>query len=456
MKAIDIRDITPGTIAEHDLFSAKGDLLIAKGVTITEAGIQLLERRNIFEVFLGRSVETGAGGRAAQLQPQSLPPAAPETGDETSDLVAMLPDFPTVAPGADGLQELFQDELGLYLDKRVRRGRTADRPIGMALRRRISQIAPGERGERYLQAIIESYGTTLEGVKGFLSRLAHGDRVDAEEIYNAVDPFVETLTTDRNILLNVSNLKHSGSECLFNHALNVSLLSIVMATAMGYSRSQVTEIGMGAVLHDVGMLFVPPGVRHKPGRLTGDEWYEVQKHPILGLHLLEKVRDLPESVSFVAYQEHERENRTGYPKQRSGRLIHRFAKIVQIADVFEAMTSPRNYRKALPLYEGAVRILKMARQGLVPGEFVKGLLEFTSVFPIGSLVELSDGRMGKVVAANSRLYARPVISVLREKDGRWHGTERVYQIDLAQDESLSVERVLSGDSAQRIGLMDGF
>jgi HD-GYP domain-containing protein (c-di-GMP phosphodiesterase class II) len=213
---------------------------------------------------------------------------------------------------------------------------------------------------------------------------------------------------------------------------------------------------MGAVLHDVGMLFVPPSVRHKAGRLTKDEWYEVQKHPILGLHLLEKVRDIPDSVAFIAYQEHERENRTGYPKQRSGRLIHRFAKIVQVADVFEAMTSPRSYREAFSLYDGAVRMLKMARRGLVPGEFVKGLLEFTSVFPIGCLVELSDGRMGRVVAANGRLYARPVISVLREKDGRWLGEERIYQIDLAQDDALSIDQVYSGSPTEGIGLMKGF
>jgi len=92
-------------------------------------------------------------------------------------------------------------------------------------------------------------------------------------------------------------------------------------------------------------LLIPKKIRFKEGCLTEAEWFEIQKHPILGLHLLEKIDRLPESIPFIAYQTHERENGKGYPTQRSSRLIHKFAKVITIADVFEALSSPRKYRE---------------------------------------------------------------------------------------------------------------
>jgi HD-GYP domain-containing protein (c-di-GMP phosphodiesterase class II) len=104
---------------------------------------------------------------------------------------------------------------------------------------------------------------------------------------------------------------------------------------------------------NVDALRIEPHIK----RLTQDEWYEVQKNPILGLHLLEKVSELPEAISYVAYQVHERENSTGYPKKRNSVLIRRFAKMAQVADIFEAITYPRSYRPARIPHEGVIQNL---------------------------------------------------------------------------------------------------
>ena len=154
---------------------------------------------------------------------------------------------------------------------------------------------------------------------------------------------------------------------------------------------------MGALLHDVGMLLIPEEIRFKKGRLSKDEWYEVQKHAILGMHVLEKIPNLPESALYVAYQTHERENGKGYPKQRTGRFIHAFAKIVQVADVYESLCSQRDYRPPYLPYRAMELLIKMSVRNLLSIDFVKAFLAYASLFPIGSVVELSNHCIARVV-----------------------------------------------------------
>ncbi|MDD5675827.1 MAG: HD domain-containing protein [Chitinivibrionales bacterium] len=213
---------------------------------------------------------------------------------------------------------------------------------------------------------------------------------------------------------------------------------------------------MAALFHDVGMMLIPSEIRTKPGKLSIDEWYEVQKHPVLGLHLLEKVSNISDIVSLTAYQTHERENGKGYPKQRPSRFIHRFAKIVQIADVFEALSSPRSYRGAYIPYHAMEMIIKMSRQGLIPGDFVKSFLEYVSLFPVGSIVELSDHRLGKVVKANTTSLSKPTVSILVNEVGRTLAKDQIYQEDLSENTTVQIVKAYTASYLENIGIMDGF
>jgi HD-GYP domain-containing protein (c-di-GMP phosphodiesterase class II) len=236
----------------------------------------------------------------------------------------------------------------------------------------------------------------------------------------------------------------------------VCLLSINIAASANYSEKQIIEIGMGALVHDVGMLLIPKEIRFKKGKITEDEWFEIQKHPILGSYLLEKIKSLPKSVPFIAYQVHERENGRGYPKRRHGRLIHRFAKIVQVADFFEAMTSPRSYRKAFTPYEVISSLIKMVQQSLMPQDFTSAFLAYASLFPIGSLVQLNDHRIAKVVHTNSDRLSKPVVSILTDNDGKTLKKDKIYQEDLKDSSALQIIKALHSDYVKGIEIMDGF
>jgi len=449
VKSIQISTLTSGSVAESNYYSDKGELLVSKGVTVTEHFLETFRRRNIFEIFVKQAGEDDELHSILSQEFKNL--GAVDLDDQT---VQKFQDLREVKPGKDGLQQLLRSEKAYALDKEL--SSSPDRPIGPALCANATEMTVADRTDSYKLGVAEAYAVALKEVKYILDTLATGGKADGQDIQRIVDNFVSIFVTDRNILLNISGLKHSNDEYIYHHSLNVCLLSINIAASAGYSENQVKEIGMGALLHDIGMLLIPPRVRAKTGRLTTEEWFEVQKHPILGLHLLEKVSRLPRAIPYVAYQVHERENSTGYPKMRNSRLIHRFAKLVQIADVYEALTSPRTYRRAYTPHEGVIRLIKMSKAGMVPGDFVKSFVEYASLYPVGSLVELSDHRIAKVVQANRNSLGKPVVSVLTNSIGRSLDKSNISQIDLAKDISIQIVKALPSDQLKNVDIMLGF
>ncbi len=450
MKAICLESIVPGSIAQRDHFSEKGELLIAEGAVISDRHLEALRRRNIQELFVQGSMQEDPGDDIAQ----TLADAA-ELDLELQASDHGKPADPTLLPGREGLEHLLRSEKALNLDSRIEAKQESDGPSGIALNRLANLSARSHRSSQYKSAITISYRDALYQTKNILMRLADGGSVRGSDIRSIVEQFIEIFISDHNILLSISGTPHQGDDYLFNHSLNVCLLSINIAASYGYNKDQVTEIGVGALVHDVGMLLIPRRIRCSEGKLSEDDWYEVQKHPILSLHLLEKVIGLPNSSPFIAYQIHERVNARGYPKRRSDRLIHRHAKLVQVADVYEAMTMMRPHREPLLPYKAMENLLKMAKCGLASEECVKAFLEYASLFPVGSLVELSDKRIARVIHANKNRFTRPVISVITDLSGNLLPEDQTVMIDL-RESPLRVSRPLPAEVVPGIDLLYGF
>jgi HD-GYP domain-containing protein (c-di-GMP phosphodiesterase class II) len=465
MKKIDVSSILPGSAAAEDLYSEKGELLIAKGTVLSQQYIDALTRRNIFEVHLKAGDEEEEIKRLISrefTEPEEINidgPAArgPKNKKRKTARKIPLPDeFKGLKPGEDGARQLVDSARALRLDKLLADGLAPDMPAGVALRRMARQIGASERTPQHIGAVSASYADAISSSKSILEALSDGVRIGEDTVRGVVDRFVKTYLTDKSILINISNTKAWEGEYLYNHMLNVCLLAINIAAAVHYSREQIVEIGIGALLHDVGMLLVPEDIRFKKGRLTRDEWFEIQKHAILGLHVLEKYARVPETAKFVAYQVHERENGKGYPKQRAGRFVHKFAKIVQVADIFESLCSPREYRLPYTPYRAMEILIKMSNQNLVSSDYVKAFLAYASLFPIGSIVELSDGRIAKVVQGNELNYTRPVVSVIADRQGPLLDKSQVYQVDLSADAGIRISKALEQDKLPDIDLMFGF
>ena len=281
--------------------------------------------------------------------------------------------------------------------------------------------------------------------KQVFTHLRFNQDVNGELVGNLSRRIVEALIDNRDMLLNLTN-HQVADEYLLQHSVNVCILSVNIATGMAYSEPQVEEIAYGGFFHDIGMLKVPPEIINKPGALTPDERLEVEKHPIHSIQLLQRIKNIPVSASFVAYQAHERLDKSGYLKGRPGHLIHDFAKIVAVADVYEALVGDRSYRKGSTPYQAMESIVRLGNKRKLDPAVIRALLKVMSLFPVGSWVQLSDGRIGKVVGANPDRIDRPLVNIVWDGERKKIITPEL--VDLAKSPGVKVAKDVSAEDLQ--------
>ena len=202
------------------------------------------------------------------------------------------------------------------------------------------------------------------------------------------------------------------------HGINVAIFAIKIGEGLGYKRDQLVELGIAALIHDIGMCKIPDEVVNKEGILTNDEYALIKKHPQFGYDIVlnalgEKYKWLAEVVS----QEQEREGGQGYPRGLTGNEVHEYAKVIGIVDVYEALSHPRPQRKRFLPYE-ATKVIVNSSKNMFPQKLIKALLTKLSCFPISSYVVLNSKAIGRVVDTNEASPLRPVIEMLYDNTGK--------------------------------------
>lgn len=256
-------------------------------------------------------------------------------------------------------------------------------------------------------------------------------------VQQTIEEFARATSIDTDLLPLIVSMQEPKNEYLFDHCVNVSLLSMTVGARLGLDESQIIELGTGALLLDVGMLRIPDAIRFAPRTLTADERIEVQRHTLYTLDALQRLDGLSSVAPFVGYQVHERADGTGYPRGRSGMFIHLYAKIAAVMDVYSAMIRPRPHRPAFLPYQAMTQILTEGSQGKLDRTVIRALLDCVSLFPVGSLVELDAGVRARVVRANRGNHTRPIV-VEVNSTGETTGTT----IDLKRETSTAVLRAI--------------
>ncbi|WP_017753870.1 HD-GYP domain-containing protein [Calidifontibacillus oryziterrae] len=222
---------------------------------------------------------------------------------------------------------------------------------------------------------------------------------------------------------------------VYSHSVNVSIYACQLAIENGLPLKNIEEIGLGAMLHDLGKLYIPSEILNKPGKLTEEEYDQVKKHCDLGFDTLRKIHEIPLPVAHCALQHHERLDGLGYPRGLVDEEIHKYAKILSVADVFDAVTSARVYRQLmLPhkglelLYTGAGTQFEMKQV-----ELFKGCI---AIYPQGLTVKINDGRTGIVSNYNFNAAGRPVVRIIKDE---YNQSIDPYELDLSAIENLTLE-----------------
>lgn len=278
-------------------------------------------------------------------------------------------------------------------------------------------------------------------------------KINTKLVKDLVNRLTDEILQNRQLLFEFCDIR-SYDSYLYAHCLNVCILSLRIGLALNYNEVQLRDLGVGAVMHDIGSMYVDPKVVEKPGRLSPEEFNQMQQHSIKGFNLLRDQKDVNLLAAHVAFQHHERIDGTGYPRALKNTDICEFARITAIADLFDALTSERKHRKAFSTCE-AIELMKEEAGLKIDSSLTELFLQNIALYAAGSLVELSSGEIGLVVC-NRRIHPeKPVVKILTDSNKSPAGPKHVQEIELVKETGLSIVRELQDDSgfADKLGVI---
>ncbi|MDR1177954.1 MAG: HD-GYP domain-containing protein [Spirochaetaceae bacterium] len=232
----------------------------------------------------------------------------------------------------------------------------------------------------------------------------------------------------------------SGRE-LAKSSVNTAILTALIALEMKLPNHKVMQITTGALLHDAGMLRLPKEITEKKGGLSAAEVQRMQAHPLYTYKIICKELLYPEDVGIVALQHHERWDGEGYPRRVSGTAIDLGARIVSVADAFEAMVSEKPYRNSMMGYQAMKNLLSDNSRRFDP-DVLKAFIQTMGIYPIGSIILLNNGAIARVVEVRGDAPLRPNIRILIDEFGKVFKQDEGDLIELLTEKSLFIAKAL--------------
>jgi HD-GYP domain-containing protein (c-di-GMP phosphodiesterase class II) len=245
--------------------------------------------------------------------------------------------------------------------------------------------------------------------------LGRAEEPNLDELQQLVAEMAEEVLQDRQIVYNLFDVRsHNGH--IFSHSVNVGVIALMIGAQMGLERNELELLGLGALMHDAGKILVDAPLLNKPDRFDQNEYERIKQHPRDGYELLSKHIKWSQLPARISFEHHEREDGSGYPRGLKGTRIHPFTKIVAVADVYDAMTSHRVYRRPIPSHMALAEIREDAGRKF-DRAVVERLFQVAALYPVGSHLLLQNGE--KVLVINN--YSGECrVSLL---SGRRHGAE---------------------------------
>ena len=292
------------------------------------------------------------------------------------------------------------------------------------------------------------YNRTEQQLTAVASAIQRQDAIQLKELADLAAEISESVGHDDQLV--VQALAGPSGSSLVTNLVNVSILARKVGAGLGYYGQELQRLTLAGLVHDIGLFAVPPSVVTKSGRLTREERTLIEQHPELGYQLIRKQGAEWDWLAKVVRQAHERWNGHGYPNRLKGREISELAQIIGAVDVFDALVTPRPYRRRFFPHE-AVRELLVAERTAFPREIVKALVEQLSAYPLGTLVRLTTGEVGTVVGINSQFPLRPVVEIT---GGTAQGPE-AREVDLSRTPLVSIIETLEAPTVGRVTFQAG-
>ncbi|MDR1506987.1 MAG: HD-GYP domain-containing protein [Treponema sp.] len=395
MKKIDVKTLTPGMIFSSPVYIEGNNLLVPAGIAIRKKDIEHL-------VSWGyNTVSTDGDPVTKKPEQDSLEGGSGKAGRSGAD---------NSLPG----------------------GAEKSRAAGNVLS--LSAVQENKGAYRGYVSLIEKLDTVF-------ANIGAGVSVEPRTVDNLSGMLLQAVRDDRDHIIGFILGGEVAGHVLAKSSVNTAILAAFIAQELKFSHHKVMQIVTGALLHDVGMLRLPEEITNKSGGLSGEELQRMQAHPLYTYKIITKELLYPEDVGLVALQHHERWDGEGYPRRISGANIDMGARIVSVADAFEAMVSEKPYRNSMMGYQAMKNLLSDNSRRFDP-DVLKAFIKTMGIYPIGSVIMLNNGSIARVTEVQGDAPLRPKIRILIDEFGKLYKNDEGDFIDLLTEKSLFIARAL--------------
>ncbi|MBQ6788169.1 MAG: HD-GYP domain-containing protein [Lachnospiraceae bacterium] len=380
MKQIPVSELVPGMVTAEDVLTYDLTLIIPKGIVLTENIISRLEGYSIYYIYINDEIVDELSKPITDLQQLQEAPSIPTSKERirsSSQFQHFSQDFARCA-------EHFRDNL--------------------------------------------------------MKSLYHNQPLFANELVEETMQMMKQENSDISVFDMLLNMKNRD-DSVYAHCIDVALISNILSKWLHFSEEDQRMATACGLFHDVGKFLLPSGVLRKPGKLTPDEFSIIKTHTIEGFHLLNRFENIPLPIKNAALMHHEKCDGSGYPYGLSGDEIDKFAKIVTIADIFDAMTSERIYRKAMCPFSV---IKSFEDEGIQKYEmkYILTFLENVANSYLNHRVTLTNGMEGDVIFINRDSFSRPVIRTTTDEIIDLQNEYYQGIMNLRNQKSVSIETII--------------
>ncbi len=275
-------------------------------------------------------------------------------------------------------------------------------PASAAAEKNIEKLRTDDRSKVTLSASVRE--RVAQGIQYVYSNTSSPEMVQATD--TIASDLLSAINENDAIAIDISTLKTSD-EYTFKHSVDVATIAMIVAKQQGLSQAQIHEIGVTGLLHDVGKTKVPLEILNKPSRLNEAEFTVMKQHSVYGYHIIKDRPEVSPQIALGVLQHHEKINGSGYPMGVGEDKICPYAKILSVADIYDALVTERPYKAAYSQRDAVEMIMSMTMELDITA--MKSFLESMILYPVDSIVELSNGEKARVVRNIPHYILRPTV-----------------------------------------------